>query len=68
MSLREDDLSGVNVEPLDQLVRVLGEALEALASVRALILSTVSSPAEYVDPEYAAELMRLKDDGCPNGD
>ena len=68
MSLREDGGFGKDAEPLERLAQVLSEALEAVESVRALILSPVDGPAEDLDPEYAADLMRLMDDGCPNGE
>jgi hypothetical protein len=52
----------------NQLTAILADATQLLAAIKLLIAEQSSEPQFEPNPEDQLELMRLKDDGCPNGE
>ena len=53
---------------LNQLTAILADATQLLLAIKLLIPEQSGEPQIEPDPEDQLELMRLKDDGCPNGE
>jgi hypothetical protein len=56
------------VDSLNRLSRVLAEALEVLLTVKLSVAEQTNRAGTGQDLDESDELMRLKDDGCPNGE
>lgn len=56
------------VAGLNQLIGILADAAKLLLTMKLLIADRAKPARKVPDTEDDDALMRLKDDGCPNGD
>jgi hypothetical protein len=66
MTIRPDNPTIAGL--LDQLVGFLDQTAQEILAIKLLIADQTNPAQTEPDPEYLEALMRLKDDGCPNGD